>query len=434
MGDLTHTSYMPELRLVLAGTGLDNDNRGVEALGRSVIDAVVNDGRTARLSILDNGWGVRPSGTVAGSLPAEFVGARLSRRWHRPESWMQIRVAQAVGGLSNPVARRFSEAAALLDLSAGDSFTDLYGKTRLDMIAAPKSAAIRAGLPLVFLPQTYGPFNTTYGRRTARRLVRSAALAYSRDAWSHQQLLELAGPEADVSRLREGVDVAFALDQQRPAEPVAAEIEARSDDVVAGVNVSGLLYGRERQERFGIAGDYAATMTTLVRALINDGAHVMFVPHVHGGWGESDLAAARGIVENLTESERVRTSLVPSELRASELKWCIARSAWFIGSRMHATIAALSSATPAFGYAYSDKTLGVFATCEMQDHVADARAVAGDEAVRRAVQSFRSRELTRSTLQRTTPPVIQRARAQIHEVLDDVAEWSGSSQSARTIA
>src|SRR5699024_9528317 len=36
---------MGDLRLILAGTGLDNDNRGVEALGRSVVDGLIRDDR-----------------------------------------------------------------------------------------------------------------------------------------------------------------------------------------------------------------------------------------------------------------------------------------------------------------------------------------------------------------------------------------------------
>src|SRR5699024_9004328 len=204
-------------------------------------------------------------------------------------------------------------------------------------------------------------------------------------------------------------DVAFALPVRRPPESVAMEVEGFSDEIVAGVNVSGLLYGQARQSRFGLAGDYAGTMAKIVKALLIHGARVMFVPHVHGGWGESDLAAAQNIYNSLEAPDRERTFIVPSELRASELKWCIAQTHWFIGSRMHATIAALSTSTPAFGYAYSYKTLGVFGTCGMEAHVADARTIAGEDAVRQALGSFSLRERIRTELAVAVPPVIERA-------------------------
>src|SRR5699024_1432515 len=104
-------------RLVLAGAPVDNDNRGVEALGRSVIGHLTGTGRIERLSVLDGGWGVRSWGDGV-----EGVGVRLSRRWHRRESWARVRFDQLFGGLGNPLVQRLADAHALLDLSGGDSF------------------------------------------------------------------------------------------------------------------------------------------------------------------------------------------------------------------------------------------------------------------------------------------------------------------------
>ena len=165
----------PGLRLILAGAAIGNGNRGVEALGRSVIDGVHREVPGSHVAVLDDGWGVRrdTSARYAGSR-VEHVGVRLSRRWHRPESWAQVRVAQATAPRLNGVARRFGEADAVLDLSAGDSFTDLYGMRRLMTVTAPKESALRAGRPLVLLPQTYGPFASAEARRLAERIVRSA--------------------------------------------------------------------------------------------------------------------------------------------------------------------------------------------------------------------------------------------------------------------
>src|SRR5690606_17875960 len=138
-------------------------------------------------------------------------------------------------------------------LSAGDSFTDLYGPTRLRTVTLPKEAALRAGRPLVLLPQTYGPFTTPAAREVARRIVRSAPVAHARDPWSYAQLRELAGAGAATSRRRDGVDVAFALEPRRPTDAVAAEVERLAAGPVVGVNVSGLLLDREAHVRFGLA-------------------------------------------------------------------------------------------------------------------------------------------------------------------------------------
>lgn len=423
------------LRLVLAGAPLDNDNRGVEALGRSVVDHLQGTGAVARLSLLDGGWGVRPGGEGI-----ERVGVRNSRRVHRRESWTRIRFDQALGGLGNPVARRLRDADALLDISGGDSFTDLYGPQRLTTVCAPKEAAIRARRPLVLLPQTYGPFRTDAGRRRAERIVRSATVAYSRDEWSHDQLLDLAGEAAERGSLRRGVDVAFALTPQEPDPVIATRLDELAAELVVGVNISGLLRTPAAQRRFDLAGDYLATMTALVRSLVSAGAVVLLVPHVHNAvvsagederLGENDATAIQTVVSGLTPTERSRTVLLPPELRAAQLKWCIARTAWFTGTRMHATIAALSSQVPTFGYAYSDKARGVFGTCGIADQTADARRAAGAEAVAMAMASFEARAEVGRTLRDHVPAVVDRAREQLDEVVGTVAALASSQEGTR---
>src|SRR5699024_10972341 len=156
---------------------------------------------------------------------------------------------------------------------------------------------LRAGRPLVLLPQTFGPFTTAEARRRAERIVRASALAYSRDAWSHEQLLRLAGPSADHRLLREGVDVAFGLVPRPPRPSVVEQLDNLVGELVVGVNVSGLLRTPQDWQRFGLAGDYLATMTELVRSLVAAGAVVVLVPHVHGeGVEESDTAAIERVL------------------------------------------------------------------------------------------------------------------------------------------
>lgn len=386
-------------------------------------DAMHREAPGARLSVLDDGWGTRhEDGARHPGTEVELVGVRQSRRWHRPESWAQVRVAQATVPSLNPVARRIREADAVLDLSAGDSFTDLYGPTRLRTVSLPKEAALRAGRPLVLLPQTYGPFTTAETRAKAGELVRAATLAYARDPWSHQQLLELAGPEADTSRLRGGVDVAFALEPRRPREEVATALEALGGEVVAGVNVSGLLLDAGAHARFGLAGNYLDTVTALVEALVDAGAHVLLVPHVHvpGGGGESDVNAIRAVRGRLDPARLSRTTVLSPDLDAAEVKWCIARADWFVGSRMHATIAALSTLTPVAAYAYSDKTRGVFETCGVAEHCVDAREESGTEAVQRLLEAFEARSETAAVLAEHATPTVARSREQLREILDHV--------------
>lgn len=426
------------MEVMLAGAPLDTGNRGVEALGRSALDATdtfaERTGGPVRVTVLDNGWGQRPGlGDQWPHLNVSFSGVRRTRRVHRPEAWSQIAAAQRLAPRLNPVAERLRRASAMLDISGGDSFTDLYGAVRLATVSEPKLAALRAGTPLVLLPQTYGPFHTAAGRELAVRLVRSAALAYARDPLSHARLLDLAGDDADLGRCRSGVDIAFALQPRVPLPEHGLADLGDSDEPLAGMNISGLLTTADAHARFGLAGDYLDTMTQLGRALIADGARVILIPHVHidGAAGESDLVAIERFRSRLTAAERRRTRVIPPRLNAAELKWCISRLDWMVGSRMHATIASLSSGVATFGYAYSDKTIGVFETCDSADTVADARRTSGPDAVEAMLAGFHAREERAARLAPVAAGVVERSRGQLVDLLTTISTWSEGAPAGR---
>ena len=129
-----------------------------------------------------------------------------------------------LAGLGNPAVARLRAADAVLDISGGDSFTDLYGPRRFHNVASSKRLALEAGKPLVLLPQTYGPYRDPRYRALRRTSCRRAALAWARDPRSFEVLQELAGPDFDPQRHRCGVDVAFALEARPPHRPLPEPI------------------------------------------------------------------------------------------------------------------------------------------------------------------------------------------------------------------
>ena len=145
--------------VTLAGAALDSGNLGVGALATSILEAVDAHGDGAHVVVFDNGIGRRKNVVVAGEKSVEYraLGMRNSRRWHKPESLFQMRLA-ARTGLPNPAVEAMKTAAACLDISGGDSFTDMYGPERFQLITQPKELVLNLGLPLVLMPQTYGPY------------------------------------------------------------------------------------------------------------------------------------------------------------------------------------------------------------------------------------------------------------------------------------
>ena len=406
----------------LFGGALDTGNHGVSALGLASIAAIGRYAPEARIVLFDNGLGPRPTEIDFGSTRVSILqrGSRVSRRLHRAESVWNMWASTLTRPTLNPNVAEISRADLVLDITAGDGFSDIYGRKTFTGSTATKRMVLRLGSPLVLLPQTYGPFSDHDRRKLAADIVAKSHAAWARDGDSYAQLRELLGDRFDDSRHHQGVDVAFAL----PSEPVTGEIEGLEDRTqrerpLVGVNVSGLLYNdpETARARFSLKCDYPEAMRQLVAGFVAEDIDVLLVPHVRGQYGRtSDDDACHRLIAELPTSGRVRT--LPPGLGPSETKWVIEQLDWFCGPRMHATIAALSTGTPVAGIAYSHKMRGVFATCGLGDEdVIDARAVTTDEMLERLWDRWEQRDAVHARLETGRWPVRRRAEEQFASVL-----------------
>lgn len=410
------------------GAAPDTGNLGVSALCYSVL-AGLRDRGARRVTVFDHSPGVSSLRGWDGF--AQRAGAYRTRRWYRPESHAAIGWAMRLGIRRLPAAGELVHCDAILDISGGDSFTDLYGPERFESVGWPKRLAIRLGKPLILLPQTYGPFKDPIRKAEAARLVRAAHSCWARDHRSYEILLDLLGGAFDADRHRVGVDVAFLLETVEPDESTGTGGPACLDALdrlgsgpLAGLNISGLIYNdpEKARTRYRFIADYRAVIARLIEGLVAAGARVVLTPHVvtPRGHYESDTEASESVVSALGPEARARVWVAPAFADPRQVKWLIARCGWFCGTRMHATIAGLSSGVPTATIAYSDKARGVFETCGQGDQVIDPRELGTDEVVERLTESFRRRGEIRASLTRHLPGVLASASEQMDRIVDQI--------------
>lgn len=414
--------------ICLFGAAPDTPNLGVTALHDSVIQGLRKRLPESDLLVFDFGRGLRKISGQGRGATYRYGALNTRRRW-LPESLWNLRLANRLGGAWNVGARRLRAAAAVLDLSAGDSFSDIYGHARFDAVATPKRMALEAGVPLVLLPQTYGPFRDRRRREEAARLVRGAAFAWARDPYSFVELRELCGDGFDPERHLLGVDVAFGLPTIAATPPLSPAVESWLGDrngPVVGVNVSGLIYLDHVRARdaFALKVDYRKLVHELVaRLLARPGVRVVLIPHVLSASGhyESDHEACQHVARVVGTSGRLAV-LEPS-YSPGEIKELISRLDWMCGTRMHATIAALSSGVPAAAVAYSPKFQGVFESCGLGHRVFDPCHGETDLGVDFMLSAFDARDEDRRQLSAALVMVRRLAEAQ----LDAVATFVSTS-------
>lgn len=387
---------------------------GVSALFYSAVSGIADFLEDVEFVVFDNGLGLReellalPSGKNVRLLR---FGARGGRRYHRPENIASMLLASRIGSLGaklNQAVSLIDSCDAVLDVSGGDSFSDIYGTVRFNNICRPKAIAINRGKPLVLLPQTYGPFTDPKKRAAAAVVTRGASMAWARDQNSFRILKELLGDAFDPAKHLCGVDMAFGL----PARPATDLLSTQLQDwlnnktpsvPLVGFNVSGLIYNdpKAAMSKYGFTADYRSVVSGFLgKLLAESNARVVLIPHVMDkpGHFESDLAACLDVIDAIGASYGDRIATAPCLPDPTRVKWLISRMDWFCGTRMHATIAALSSGVPTAAISYSDKTKGVFETCHLEKSVIDPRCLGTAEVVANLISEYENRDLVSKTL------------------------------------
>jgi colanic acid/amylovoran biosynthesis protein len=99
--------------------------------------------------------------------------------------------------------------------------------------------------------------------------------------------------------------------------------------------------------------------------------------------------------------------MISEEYDQHEMKYLIGQCDFFIGSRMHACIAALSQGVPAVGLAYSRKFLGVLRSIGVENLVVDLRECGAGKISKLIDDAYLSREKIQSDLADRMPSVRQ---------------------------
>ena len=416
---------------------------GVSALFHSAITGLSDYLSDASFLVMDNGLGKRSISHILDqnrTLEATHVGARAGRKYYRPENiYNQYLSAHlgAFGARINPIIKQLDSCDVILDISGGDSFSDIYGAKRFLSAARPKLIALKRQKPLILLPQTYGPYNDPRWQSLAQTIVRGADMAWARDIHSFEILKSLLGDHFDANKHRCGIDLAFRLTKRGAAHEIGDSIsefiaENRSERPLIGFNVSGLIYQSQKnaKHQYGFKADYNHVIAKFLQwALTKTTANIVLIPHVMDvpGHYESDFGASLEVLHKIETDTKNRVEISPNTLDQSQTKWLISKMDWFCGTRMHSTIAGLSQGVPTCAISYSDKTLGVFASCNQQEQVADPRITTTDEMVAHLKRSFLSRDVIANSLEKELPQIREKSEQQLQHIVEMIKHCQGGS-------
>jgi polysaccharide pyruvyl transferase WcaK-like protein len=423
---LTNQASDRELRICLMGAGFETENMGIGALTTGAIKSVLAQFPRARLSLL--GYSPEPAVYTVRvgetSVPVALVNIRFSKKVYLSNNIAALLLMACILKLfpldalrrwfvaNNQCLRHMNETDLVASIAGGDSFSDIYGIQRLLYVCLPQILAILLGKRLVLLPQTIGPFRSKLAKTIARYILRHAERVYSRDHQSLKESIELLGHDLGRSKFAFCYDLGFVLDPTAPRHLNVLGFDTNEIlcSPLVGFNISGLLWngGYTRSNMFGLRADYKGMVRDAIDLLITKKhAKVLLVPHVFGlgADSESDAVVCGELYELLKDKYPGQIAVAQGTYDQGEIKYIIGQCDFFVGSRMHACIAAVSQNIPVVCIAYSRKFTGVMETVGIDELVADARTLTKDEVLNLVANTFDDSKKIHDKLAQKMPEV-----------------------------
>ena len=233
-------------------------------------------------------------------------------------------------------------------INGGDGFSDIYNTPTFLGRLPETRIAMSAGLPLIILPQTLGPFKDEQNKRIAMRILKYAANVFVRDERYNEELK------------RQNIEFELTKDLSYYMKPEPWSINLAINAI--GINVSGLAYSNRFRALAGQFTLYPKLIQQLIEHFREKGYIVYLIPHsynyFHPATDNDDIIACRKAYESLENKGNV--FIIDKNLTSPQLKYVISKMSLFIGTRMHANFAAIYTGVPVFGLAYSYKFRGAF--------------------------------------------------------------------------
>ena len=292
-----------------------------------------------------------------------------------PEFFPEIRFKCHILNIYNPLSwwsvyQDIKKCDCVFDGSYGDGFTGIYGTRRNFVQCLRKQMVYSAKKPLFLLPQTYGSYKFPF-KKWSVNLIRKATLAYARD-------IQTAHSVGDFVKITS--DMAFGL----PYDKNMFQMESGKKRF--GINVSSLLWDESTSGRFKLTINYKKFYCDLIKYLIsNTDYEVHLISHVIDA---NNYKAPENDYRICTELEQMfngKVIIAPKFETAIEAKSYIANMDIFLGSRMHSTIAAISSGVVTIPLSYAYKFEALYSGIEYP-FILRATKISTDEAIKQAIE------------------------------------------------
>lgn len=377
----------------LMGFECDSPNKGCEALGYAFISLLrrIGGNNLTFYVFTNDGLGYFPTYFQ----DCRFVKVALKIKDPTLETWKGIRKCDMI-----------------FDVTLGDSFSDIYSVQQCLSNIKFKLMAEVLGKSYYLLPQTYGPFSDKRCRFFSKLIIKHSNYVFCRDRKS-MEYLEMIGAHND--NLLVTTDMAFML----PYEKKLYDINNNKTNI--GINISGLLMkgGFDKENQFDLKFKYEDYIVEILDFFTKcPDTEVHLIPHVIDlslDSHDDDYKCLQEIQKNYKT-----VKIAPLFKTPIEAKSYISNMDFFIGSRMHSTIAAVSCCVPTVPVSYSRKFEGLFDSLNYP-YVIHGNGDNLKEAISKTLDWYNNRDVLQKSVmkaRRVIDIAINEFEAKLNKIID----------------
>jgi colanic acid/amylovoran biosynthesis protein len=112
----------------------------------------------------------------------------------------------------------------------------------------------------------------------------------------------------------------------------------------------------------------------------NPDIYFYFIPQViYGDNEDDDILISKNIYSLLSKFQKKRVKIINDDFSPKNLKWIISQMDYFVGTRMHSNIFALSSYVKTLAISYEPKTWGIMKMLKLESYVIDINKISSEK-------------------------------------------------------
>lgn len=229
---------------------------------------------------------------------------------------------------------------------------------------------------VIFLPNSYGPFEGLTVKDQVRTVFNKLDLVYARENVSAQSLGDLLGKRVPVE-----MDLGFFLERgsQDEAEKVLRKYELQKEDKIVGITIRPWRFpGKANPEE--LYEKYISSVEKLTNHILSNGYKVALCnqslgPNSH----EDDRNAIKDLLKRIKHDNLI---WINENLTCSVLKAVYSNFYFFVGTRFHSIIFSLTSLVPSIAIGYGgNKAKGIMGDFDLDKYVVQIHDVEPESLV-----------------------------------------------------